>query len=118
MDNRIFQLREKMSKNLAKNWTTEQMAKAVKVSISHFIKIFRAETGVAPIAWLRDRRLEKARELLEGDWEHIHQIGLQVGMPNDSHFTRDFKNKYGKTPTAYRREYHDRKQAEVIFAKK
>lgn len=118
MDTRIFQLCEQLSENLAHNWTLEEMAKAINASESHFIKLFKNATGNPPIAWLRDERLKEACKLLEGDWEHINHIALKVGMPNESHFTRDFKNKYGLTPTAYRKQYWDKKQAERLLEQK
>lgn len=118
MDARIFQLREKMSANLSQNWTLEKMAEAIGVSKSHLQKIFKTETGKTLYAFLHDERLEKARELLEGDWEQIGQIGLKIGMPHESHFTRDFKKKYGLTPTAYRKQYHENIQAEMQFGQK
>ena len=118
MDIRIFQLCEQMSENLAHNWTLEEMAEAIGMSKPHLQKLFKTETGTSPFAFLHEKRLEKARELLEGDWEHISLIGFLVGMPHDSHFTRDFKKKYGLTPTAYRREYHEKKQAEILSGQK
>ncbi len=118
MENRIFRLREQISENLAHKWTIEEMAKTINVSESYFIKIFKTATEMSPIAWLCDVRLEKARELLEGDWEHISVIARKVGMPNLSHFTRDFKKQFGKTPTAYRRDYHDERQAKIMSGQK
>ncbi len=118
MDDRIFRLCEQMSEDLAHNWTLEKMSEAVKISKPYLQKLFKTETGIAPKTFLRDKRLEKARELLEVEHEQISQIGRQVGMLHESHFTRDFKKKYGKTPTAYRRDYHDRKQAEILFGQK
>lgn len=118
MDARIFQLREKMSENLAHNWTVEKMSETVGLSKPYLQKLFKLTTGTSPQTFLHDQRLEKARELLEGDWEQIGQIGLKIGMPHESHFTRDFKKKYGLTPTAYRKQYHENIQAEMQFGQK
>ncbi len=113
MDGRISILRDKFLENLQHQWTIEAMADAVKLSPSHLQKLFKTETGMPPIAYLREKRLEKACALLEAeDWEQINQIGKQVGMPNDSHFTRDFKKKYGVTPTEYRKIHWDKIEAE------
>jgi len=117
-DDRIFHLCEQISKKLAHNWTIEEMTEATGLSRSYFIKLFKNSTTMSPIAWLREVRLKKARELLKGDHEQICQIGRRVGMPNDSHFTRDFKKRFGKTPTAYRRNYHEEKQAKILSGQK
>lgn len=114
MDDRIFHLCKQMSKNLAHDWSIEKMTEATELSKSYFIKLFRLSTKMSPIAWLREARLKKACELLKGDHEQICQIGRQVGMPNDSHFTRDFKKRFGKTPTAYRKNYHEEKQEKIL----
>ncbi len=112
-DGRIIFLKDKFLKNLQRQWTIEGMAKEVNLSPPQLQKIFKSQTGMPPIAYLREKRLEKARELLEKDnWEQINQIGKQVGMPNDSHFTRDFKKKYEVTPTEYRKKYWEKLEAE------
>jgi len=118
MHYRIFHLCEQMSENLEHDWTLEEMAEMLNISKSYLVKLFKAETGMSAVAWLRNERLEKARELLEESWEQVSQIGLNVGMPNDSHFTRDFKKKYGTTPTNYRKQYNEMLQAGADFGKK
>ena len=118
IDDRIFQLREKLSANLAHNWTLEEMAETIGLSKSHLLKLFKKDIEITPFAFLHEKRLEKARELLEGDWEQISLIGRQVAMPNESYFTREFKKRYGLTPTAYRKKYHDERQAKIISEQK
>lgn len=118
MDNRIFHLCKQLSENITQNWTLEKMAEAIELSIPHLQKLFKTETGTSPQAFLHEQRLEKARELLEADHEQICQIGRLVGIPDESHFTRDFKKKYDLTPTAYRKQYHDKKQTEIKFGQK
>lgn len=112
MDGRVFRLQEQILKTLEHHWTVQEMAEVIELSLPHFQKLFKNEVGISPIAWLRERRLEKARDLLETEFWHIQQIGVAVGMPHDSHFTRDFKKKYGVTPTQYRKNYWDKIQAE------
>lgn len=82
------------------------MADEIEMSAPHFHKRFKELTGSTPVAYLNDLRLEKARELLEDDqcFLQIKEIGNKVGLANDSHFTRDFKKKYGLTPSEYRKQ--------------
>jgi AraC-like DNA-binding protein/mannose-6-phosphate isomerase-like protein (cupin superfamily) len=51
---------------------------------------------------LQERRLEKAKELLEGTNLPIATIVEQVGYDNISYFYRIFKGKYGQTPKEFR----------------
>lgn len=112
MDGRIFQLQKQLSENLEHHWTVQKMAEVVKLSSPHFQKLFKDEVGISPIAWIREKRLEKARELIQTKFWQMKQIGIAVGMPNDSHLSRDFKKKYGVTPTEYRKQYWDNIQTE------
>lgn len=82
------------------------------LSPSHIQKLFKTQTGMSPIAYLHDLRLEKARELLENSFHQVKQIGVGIGMTSKSHLTRDFKKKFGLTPTEYRKQYWEKRQAE------
>lgn len=53
---------------------------------------------------LQERRLEKAKELLEGTDMPIGAIVEQVGYDNISYFYRIFKGKYGQTPKEFREQ--------------
>lgn len=112
MDARIIFLKRKLLNNLQHQWTIEEMAEAVELSPSHLQKIFKTETGMSPIAYLRKKRLEKAKELLETTFLRIKQIGVEIGMMNASHLTLDFKEKYRVTPTKYRKNYWEKIEEE------
>ncbi len=74
------------------------------MSVVHFGRLFKEETGFTPMAYLNDLRLERAREFLADSdcFLQINEIGSQVGLLNGSHFTRSFKAKFGMTPTEFR----------------
>ena len=118
MNGRIFYLREQMLKDLNRKWTVEELAQEIKVSAPYLQQLFKKEMQISPIAYLRDVRLKKACELLETTFDNISEIRYKVGMPNDSHFTRDFKKKYGVTPTECRRQYWGKIQVEQSDGKK
>lgn len=112
MDGRIFQLRKQILGNLQFDWTIEELAKLADLSKSHLLRLFKAEMKISPIAYVRELRLEKARELLENTFTHVNLIGYEVGINSESHFTRDFKKKYNATPTQYRKQHWEKIQAE------
>lgn len=111
MDGRLFQLNKRILERLDHQWTISEMADYVKLSAPHFQKLFKIQFKIPPITYLRDLRLEKARQMLEQSFQQINQIGRQVGITNDSHFTRDFKKKFGVTPTDYRKQHWEKIQA-------
>lgn len=118
MDGRIFHLQKQILENPDRDWTIEQMSEIAGLSVPHFQKLFKSNTGKPPIAYLQDLRLEKARELLETTFLQIQEIRTKVGIPHDSHFTRDFKKKYGISPTEYRKLFWEKIQAEEQDGKK
>ena len=107
MGRRIFHITNLIFHSLRRSWSVSGMADEIKMSAPHFQKRFKQVTGSTPIAYLNDLRLEKARELLNDDscFLQIKEIGNQVGLVNDSHFTRDFKKKFGVTPNEYRKQH-------------
>jgi transcriptional regulator GlxA family with amidase domain len=113
MDGKIFDLREHLLKYLDDDWNVRRMAEMAGLSVSHFPVRFKTETNMSPAAYLKEKRLERAKHLLETTYEHVKQIAIQVGMPNESHFVRDFKAKNGLTPTEYRRNFQEKRQAAI-----
>jgi transcriptional regulator GlxA family with amidase domain len=111
VDGRIFRLKEQILGNLSHQWTTHEMTGIVRLSERHLQKLFKNETGVSPVTFLRELRLEKARFLLETTFLTMKEIGAAIGMTNTSRFTRDFKKKYGATPTDYRKKFWEKEQA-------
>ncbi|HEX8568070.1 MAG TPA: helix-turn-helix domain-containing protein [Pyrinomonadaceae bacterium] len=95
MDKRIAMLKEEMSSDLQKKWDVKELAQIINLSQPHLLNLFKIHTGTSPIHYLRELRLEKSRELLENSFLQIKQISFQIGMADQSHFVRDFKEKYG-----------------------
>lgn len=113
MDGRIFDLRNDLLNDLKHDWTVEEMAERAELSLSHFPTVFKMHIGHSPGAYLKKIRLEAAKQLLETTHDHIRQIAIEVGMPSESHFARDFKIAYDITPTEYRRQFNDQSQANI-----
>jgi len=82
------------------------MAASVNLSYSRLEHLFKAETGMTPVSYLKKLRIEKARELLETTFLTNQQIIVKVGMYDESHFIKDFKKAYGLRPSQYRKRHH------------
>ncbi|MBO6129158.1 MAG: helix-turn-helix transcriptional regulator [Pseudobutyrivibrio sp.] len=78
------------------------MAKLIGFSESHFMRFFKEAFGVSFVTYLNDYRLSMAARMLLSTEESVLEISQQVGFENLSHFNRQFKRKYGKTPREYR----------------
>ncbi|MDR2945372.1 MAG: response regulator [Candidatus Adiutrix sp.] len=81
----------------------EEIARAVFVSPCHLSRKFKALTGQPLSAFVQDRRLERAAELLRTTDESVTEIAGQVGFTNPSYFATCFKAAHAQTPQQYRK---------------
>jgi AraC-like DNA-binding protein len=111
-DKRIAHLRKLLLADLARQWTADAMAREINVSVSHLGRLFRAETGLAPLQFLREARLALAADLLRNSFLSVKEIRCRAGLWDKSAFIRDFKKKFGVTPTEYRNQTSENPPAE------
>ena len=104
MDRRVLYLRNLFWRDLAYPWTVREMAERVNLSPSHLNRIFKTETGLPPLLFLREMRLEKAAQLLKNSFLTVKEIRISTGLRDKSLFIKDFKKKFDKPPTAYRND--------------
>lgn len=81
------------------NLKLEEIAFLCNMSLSTFKRNFAAEYNVSPGKWLQDKRLQRAKELLEDGNLKASDIFLEVGYNNLSNFSIAFKNKFGFSPS-------------------
>ena len=80
------------------------LAARLGVSDRHLRRVFEAELGVAPLAWLQTRRLLAAKQLLADTRLPMAQVALAAGFASVRRFNAAFVEHYGRSPTALRRE--------------
>src|SRR5258705_7096461 len=78
------------------------MAKEVGMSYFHFSRAFKRSMGMTPTNYIAERRIERARKLLEETELPISVIALRAGVSSQSHFTTSFRRVAGATPKAVR----------------
>lgn len=106
MDGRIIILKERIQKNPEKAWTISEMAQSIGLSESHLQKIFKEVTGETPARFVKNLRLEIAKDLLERiEYFSVKEVRMKIGIMSGSHFTRDFKEKFDLSPTEYRKKF-------------
>ena len=79
-----------------------ELARACKLSPSHFARAFRKTTGLTTQQYLMHQRIERAKELLAKDDLPIVEISLRTGFKNQSHFTTLFRKFTKLTPKLWR----------------
>ena len=72
------------------------------ISIAHYIRTFKKETGMTPNAYLMKVRVKKAPKLLGSTHYTIQEISTKVGIPDANYFVKCFRKMYGITPSQYR----------------
>ena len=72
-------------------------------SAGYLKKVFKKETGLTPLQYLTDKRLENAANNLamSGGKGNISEIAYQCGFSEPLYFSRLFKRKYGVSPRSY-----------------
>jgi AraC family transcriptional regulator len=79
------------------------MAAAARLSPYHFARQFKAATGLPPHQYVIARRVERARQLLQGgDDFSLAEVAAHVGFSDQSQFTHHFKRLVGVTPGQFR----------------
>ncbi len=77
------------------------MAKVAKVSARSLFRQFKQDRGYSPADFVKQVRLNRAREMLEhcAEGASVTQIALKCGFQNPGHFARDFRLVFGELPS-------------------
>lgn len=95
-------LRDWMLDHLTLPLDLDTLADHAHVSRRTLTRRFREETGLAPMAWLADARLDRARELLETTAEPVENIGRLTGLGSPTSVRAAFHRRIGTSPRDYR----------------
>lgn len=90
-----------MQEHLHQHLSIADLAEQAAMSSSHYAHHFREVAGVTPMRYLRDLRLEKARNLLLYQGLRPQEAAYSAGFETIEHFNREFKRRYANTPTQY-----------------
>ena len=101
-------LRDWMVENLALPLDLDTLARRAHMSRRTLTRRFRQETGVPPMSWLSDARLDRARELLETTTEPIENIGRLTGLGAPASVRAAFHRRIGTSPQQYRSTFAHR----------
>ena len=94
---------ELMHARLAEGINLEDLAAEVRLSVSHFARMFKQSVGVPPRTYLTRLRVEKACELLETTDLSVLEIALEVGYSSNQVLARVFLKQMRISPSDYRR---------------
>lgn len=91
--------------DIARHWTLAELADHLHLAPGYLVRVFKAATGLPPIAYLAQLRVEHAAVLLLHTDEPVTSVGRAVGWPDQNYFARRFKAHYGLNATTYRQRF-------------
>lgn len=94
-----------MRANLAEPPSIDSLAHTVGLSTSQLERIFAADLGLSPTAYLVELRFKEFTRLLRETRSTITDAASKVGWQSASHAGELFRRRTGMTPTQYRREH-------------
>ena len=95
--------RRYMEEHLDEPLTIPALSRRACLSTTAFKAGFRRLYGLPVHTWLRQRRMERAAELLQGSSLSVLGVAQSVGYGSASQFTAAFRRQYGVTPARYRK---------------
>ena len=112
IDARVSLIRSCDIVEIAKKYVQDQLLNEINmavianhcnVSYTYFSKVFKESTGVNFQDYVTMKRMEYAKEALNGINVKIYDVAVALGYSNPKNFTRVFKNYYGLSPKEYQK---------------
>ena len=97
--------REWALRHLDEELTVQRLARHAKMSPRTFNRRFREETGQSPGMWVRRRRVDRARELLESRDLPVDEVARLSGLGSGGNLRHHLRRGVGMSPSSYRKVY-------------
>jgi len=100
----VYRALEYIEKNFSGDFQIKDVAENIGISSDYLAKLFRQVIGISPIEYMKTYRISVAMERLKNPNESISSISSELGFRDISHFSRQFKQVTGKSPTSFKKE--------------
>lgn len=97
--NRILR---KIEDNLSEDLSLTELTTLTGLSVPHFCRAFKETMGTPPHAYILQRRVERAKDLLGRSQQSLTEIALDCGFSSSSHLSNTFRRAVGTTPSEFR----------------
>jgi transcriptional regulator of acetoin/glycerol metabolism/AraC-like DNA-binding protein len=95
-------VREYVEVHLGESIDLSMLAGVAGLSMHHFARQFKQSAGVTPHAYLTQKRVERAQEMLVQTGLSLAEIAFAVGFFDQGHLARHFRQMHGTTPRQFR----------------
>ena len=83
----------------------QQIADELQISYSRFRKLFKAYTGMPPVQYQIQLKIEKAKERLVNTAQSVKEIAFDLNFESRQYFSKQFKEKTNLTPLQFRKVF-------------
>jgi AraC family transcriptional regulator len=97
----ICLLNDYIESHLDQKISLTDLANLMHMSVSHFERTFRTSLSYPPYHYVLERRVDRAKLLLQHSEATLYEIARQCGFANQSHFTRHFTQFVGVSPARF-----------------
>jgi AraC family transcriptional regulator len=102
---RLKRVIEYIDESLAGELSVAELAGVAEMSPWYFGKLFKQSTGWTVHQYVMNRRIQRAMRLLSRNRFSISDVAVAIGVPNQSQFSRLFRQQTGMTPRSYQAEF-------------
>jgi len=99
----LRRIRAYIDAHIGEHISLDDMANQAGISRFHFARQFRLSTGVSPMEYLRQMRIERSKSILQSREATIAEVAATLGFSDQSHFTRTFGRLVGVSPGSFAR---------------
>jgi AraC-like DNA-binding protein len=106
-EERVRVLIRQIRESPATAYNVDRLARQAGLSSGHFRRIFRNQAGISPVQFILEQRIKRACFYLTETHLPIQRIATTVGYADVYFFSRQFKERMGISPSAFRRTVRD-----------
>jgi AraC family transcriptional regulator len=99
----LRRVQDMMEANLDADLSLNALAAESGYSRAHFLRMFRAATGLTPHQYVLELRIRRAQEYLQREDASIIDVAVSCGFSSQSHMTTVFRQRLEMTPSEFRR---------------
>jgi transcriptional regulator GlxA family with amidase domain len=107
-DTLVATAQQKIENSYHNMLTIEEMIKDIPSSRRNMVRRFKQVTGITPIEYLQQTRIEAAKKLLEQTSQQMTEVILNTGYNDPKAFRKIFRKTVGMTPSEYREKFQTR----------
>ena len=87
--------------HIRENMRLTDVAKNVELNPEYLSRLFKRETGMSVLDYIRNKKIEEARFQIRHNTDSLTDIAFQLGYTSQGRFIEDFKKVTGELPSQF-----------------